>query len=479
VSPTDKKKRITDPVHGTIELTPLEFQVIGSPAFQRLRNVKQLGLAYLVYPGADYSRFSHSIGVCHVTGRILAALRERASVAIPDAEVQQYRLAALLHDIGHYPFSHAMERAIENHYKSQLVQPKQTEQEMLHQKSNGVPQRFLHHEDLSAKILEHDSALSAILNQADIPATDIYSTIHRKKPGRFANLVNSDLDADRIDYLLRTAHFTGLHYGSVDVDYLVTQLQVDDTDHICFTDKALRAADHLLLARYFDYQQVNYHKTVAALERLLEDVLEYMMDSGALHCSADSMIKKIQGDAWQSFDDLYVLSVMRDHHKSAKDEVAAQKIWSLLNRYPPRLVADFEYLANRDKHTKNEFKAHKRLVREHISMWAKQFGIDEKLWYLWDRPGITLTKVGSRFRDEAIENDSEDADGVEQSVRILDRDRKSSRRIVNVRHSLMSVIADYALYSLRIYVLLKPEQEALREKIRHAIRADLSEIEWK
>lgn len=473
--PISDKKRITDPVHGTIELSPLELEVISSPAFQRLRNVKQLGLAHLVYPGADYSRFSHSIGVCHVTGRILTALRDRAGVTdISDEEMQRYRLAALLHDVGHYPFSHAMERAIENYHKKRLYQPKQSTLDLPDASSSKVPQKILFlHEDLSEKILESDSLLPNIFSKHHIKPEDIYSIILRTRPGRFSNLVSSDLDADRIDYLLRTSHFTGLHYGSVDIDYLVTQLRVDTSNHICLTNRALRAADHLLLARYFDYQQVNYHKTVAAFELLLEDALEILMREGAIECSADAVSQMIANGEWSSFDDLFVLSKMRDHYIGVADPIAKQKLWSLLNRCAPKLVADFEYLGKREDSTKNQFKAHKRLVKEHIPQWAKQFGLPEDVWYLWDRPGITLTKVGSRYRDE------EDPDKIEQSVQILDRDGKTSKPIARVQNSLMSVLADHALYALRVYVLLKPGQEDIRVRIRQAIKTDLHEIEWK
>ena len=104
------KQRITDPVHGTIELNEVESAIISSSTYQRLRHVKQLGLAYLVFPGADYSRFSHSIGACHVTGEILKALISNCSdINFTADEVVIYRLAGLLHDVGHYPFSHTME----------------------------------------------------------------------------------------------------------------------------------------------------------------------------------------------------------------------------------------------------------------------------------------------------------------------------------------------------------------------------------
>jgi HD superfamily phosphohydrolase len=110
-------KTINDAVHGSIGLTQPEVDIVSSPAFQRLRNVKQLGLAALVYPGANYSRFAHSIGACHLVGRILDAIQRNTGNPFSTDTVQRYRLAALLHDIGHYPFSHVVENVVENVYK--------------------------------------------------------------------------------------------------------------------------------------------------------------------------------------------------------------------------------------------------------------------------------------------------------------------------------------------------------------------------
>jgi HD superfamily phosphohydrolase len=135
-------KRIADPIHGSIGLSELELAVINSKVFQRLRNIKQLGLAYLVFQGADYSRFSHSVGVCHVTGLIMESLRESGTAGtIDDRELQLYRLAGLLHDVGHYPFSHAMEHAIADHYSNKILE--------------GAYTRYFKHEAVSKLISDN------------------------------------------------------------------------------------------------------------------------------------------------------------------------------------------------------------------------------------------------------------------------------------------------------------------------------------
>ena len=113
--PKKYKFAVNDPVHGTIELSDLEVEIINTKVFQRLRNIKQLGLANYVFPSADFTRFSHSIGVCHLTGKIFDTLKRNGADQITDLDIRDYRLAGLLHDIGHYPYSHTMEDAIQEY----------------------------------------------------------------------------------------------------------------------------------------------------------------------------------------------------------------------------------------------------------------------------------------------------------------------------------------------------------------------------
>lgn len=110
--------RVTDAVHGTFGISKIESDIISTPVFQRLHNVRQLGLAHLVYPGAEYSRFAHSLGACHIAGKMLRGIEQNCSRPFDEHEIQMYRLGGLLHDLGHYPFSHAMEHEVEDYYKT-------------------------------------------------------------------------------------------------------------------------------------------------------------------------------------------------------------------------------------------------------------------------------------------------------------------------------------------------------------------------
>ena len=467
-------KRIADPVHGTVGLSRPEVDLLSTQAFQRLRNIKHLGLAHFVFPGADYSRLSHCIGVCHVTGRILDSLISSGDTKIDKIEYQHYRLAGLLHDIGHFPLSHAFEEAVSDYYKDS-----QTSLSLL-QSGNSVPQIANQqltsdeppdHEGVGKLLLENDAEIKYVLQKHGIVSSKIYSIFAREEPPRFANLISSDLDADRIDYLLRTAHHTGLPYGSVDIEYILSQLHVDNQDRICLTPKAIHTAEHFLLSRYFDYQQINFHKTVAAFEEVLKDLVVYLLKTNALNCSKSGIETMINSGNWHRFDDSYVLQSIRRLELNNLDTVVKTKVDSLLRRVPPKLIGSVEFIGDR-----NNGGEHRRNVRDlkRISNdLSEQFGIARELIYVWDSKGRPLTKVGSLAPVSML---SPDEDDLEQSIRIKDRD--GSTPIVNVARSLMSILAQKALYTARLYVLFPEGRESERQKIAEAARDEIDHEHW-
>ncbi len=473
-------KRITDPVHGTIGLSELESKIINVKPFQRLRNIKHLGLAHLVFPGSDFSRFSHSIGVCSTTGLILQSLRDYFGEKIDDKEIQEYRLAALLHDIGHYPFSHAMEKAIKNYYAGTFITKKNTKRT----KSSEENEEFFDHERLGKEIIISDPELNQILNKYKIKPDSIYSVFMREKPLKFVNIISSDLDADRLDYLLRMAHHTGMPYGNVDINYLLSQIKLDKDNRLCISSKSIRTADHLLLSRYFAYQQVVYHKTVFIFEHILNELIGELFKKNKINGSKKWVTKAVLNQQeWLEFDDSFVTNKIRELYKSSRDNILKAKINSVLNRNPPKLVAEYEALEARE--SKSEFRSKKSYLLDKINKWSRDFNIDKRLWYCLDIPGMPLTKIGSHLNVSSLEeNHSEEKDKYEQSIRVLNDLDNTSKPIMEMPQSLMKVLSDNSLYTLRLYVLF-PENMASNEKsskssqIRKKIQSDLPDIQWK
>ena len=469
-----RARRITDPVHGTVWFSDLEIEVLSTQAFQRLRGVKQLGLAHLVFPGADYSRLSHSIGVNHVTGRILDSLRNNAGLKITDAEYELYRLAGLLHDIGHYPFSHTLEGAISEYYRNEsqpllitsASEPTGNQETLSPYDGNDGKANSLTHEAVGGLLLEADEEINGVLAKYGIDPKSIHGIFTRRlsetgSAPNLANLISSDLDADRIDYLCRTATHTGLPYGLVDIDYLLSQMRLDNENRICLDPSALRAAEHFLLGRYFDYQQVNFHKTVAALEWVLGDVVKEMLSLQKFDCSRLGIENMIATRKWHDFDDSYVMRLAKDLEGESIPEHVQDKVRALTQRIPPKLIGSFEFFGDRTDAEMHNLRTY--FLTNLCAELSEEFGIHRELWYVWETKKMSLTKTGAHVPASMLPIDSDDVDAAAQVVRI--KDGEGSRPISEVPRSLMSLLAQSALYSARLYVILPPSKEGLRKAI--------------
>lgn len=473
--PKFHSRRISDPVHGTFGLSQLEADIISTGVFQRLHNVKQLGLAHLVYPGADYSRFSHSLGACHLAGRILRAIQQNCPYRkIRDEEIQLYRLAGLLHDLGHYPFSHATEQIIADHYKGGAYL------------EGGDPPTdepaSYDHENLGRAIIDNDEELGGVLAKHNFSKADLKSLFSRERPEFYTNIVSSDLDCDRLDYLVRSARATGLPYGVVDVEYITSQMCLDNEDCVCLTGKAMRAADHLLVSRHYDYTQVVYHKTVVGLELVLKAVLRELLKGKLLDCSGAFIKSEISSGKFRKYDDHFIIAKIREFRASLdpqKEPVTTTKIDALLNRIPPKLLVAYEKFDPRGEANEREHRNKEHQIKELIPKWAKQFGINEQLWYLW-RSSPAFSKIGSHVAvgEDAATFEEEK----EQAIRVLignpaDKNSKS-KLLVSCESALMSRLADLRLYYLRLFVHLPvgADGKVLQERIVEQIKRDLPDF---
>ncbi|OYV71369.1 MAG: hypothetical protein B7Z72_06875, partial [Gemmatimonadetes bacterium 21-71-4] len=227
-------RTLRDPLWNTIAVEPFALRLVDTPQFQRLRNVRQLGLAHLVYPGATHTRFEHALGAYHLARRALALLDEGGFLDHAlRAEAGVVRAAALLHDIGHYPFSHALEAI-------------------------GA----LHHEEV-ARPLVTGGAIGALLTAElgdDAPAR-VIALIRGESTSPLQGLISGSLDLDKIEYLRRDAFMCGVAYGEIDADRLLNSMTVvtdpeTGARRLGIVEKGLAALESLLFAKYQMYRNV-------------------------------------------------------------------------------------------------------------------------------------------------------------------------------------------------------------------------------
>jgi HD superfamily phosphohydrolase len=289
---------IRDPLWDNIRLDRSALLALDTPAMQRLRYVRQVGHAFLVYPGATHTRFEHALGAYHLTKRALASLEERGELGqVPDDDCLAVRLAALLHDIGHYPFSHALEEA-------------------------GFP----HHEALGvAKLAQGE--LGETLRRVGGPwlAGAVGELIRGVSESPLQGLISGSLDLDKIDYLSRDARMCGVPYGTVDVDRLLSTVTLVETDggqvELGVQEKGVSALESLLFAKYQMYRNVYWHHAVRSATCMFKRSVRRAVARGALTAASiaeatdDGLMELLIREA----DPLAVAIRARRLHKRALD----------------------------------------------------------------------------------------------------------------------------------------------------------------
>lgn len=310
---SNKLKIFNDPIYGFIRIpNTLIFDLIADPYFQRLRRISQMGLSYLVYPGAHHTRFHHALGCMYLMQKAVQVLRFKA-VEITQKEEDGLLGAILLHDIGHGPFSHAMEHSI----------------------VEGVS-----HEFISLQFMEE---LNGRFNGSLTEAISIFTGRHPKK---FLNqLVSGQLDMDRLDYLKRDSFYTGVAEGNTNAERLITMLNVVD-GNLVVEEKGIYSVEKFLMARRFMYWQVYLHKTGVVAEQLLISILKrarFLIDEGVHLKSSDALyyflshhidkhnFNKSTLITFAKLDDVDILSALKEW-QYADDFILSELCTMIINR---------------------------------------------------------------------------------------------------------------------------------------------------
>ncbi|WP_414834567.1 protein kinase domain-containing protein [Bacillus altitudinis] len=338
--------KIRDPIHGYIGLTNEEREIVDHPIFQRLRRIKQLSTTYLVYPGATHDRFSHSLGVMHVATRIFDELINKNAEKLSwdpntiNKNRQVLRLVALLHDIGHAPFSHVGD--------------------------SFFPPGISNHEKMAAHLIRNTqlaNLIDSIGKKLGFSHKEIAGIIEGKLISKY-RLINqifaSQLDADKMDYLLRDSMMLGVSYGNFDLDHLIRSLNVnmDEGIPVLVIEKmGIQVVEELILARYFMFVQVYFHKTRRIYDQILTNILREYLPS--------QMIPSEEGE-FLKWDDFKVLELIKNVKTSYNDMYLGRKHLKLV-------YEKFPYASDEEKQKLNSL--HKKL--ELLKYPADKLIIDE------------------------------------------------------------------------------------------------------
>ena len=336
---------VRDTVHKYISFSELERQVMGAPSVQRLRRIKQLSYAELTYPGADYSRFPHSLGVMYLAGRMARVLLSAS--AIEKEDIQKVRVAALLHDVGHGPFSHMYEDLLST-------------------------RRGMTHEDLAAWIITK-SSIADVLAAGGYDPKEISELASGKSQSAnplLNQIVSGYFDADVMDYLVRDSLHTGVEYGHIDSERLIDSLvPLDKT--LAIDSTALYALESFYFARYMMFKAVYFHKTVRAAG---------VMVSRAMHLADEGLGLT----AFESVDDFLVLDdwyVMQSIVRSEENTGTMKKAKELMDRLRSRNLfkSAYESFMYHDNKAMSGLLSNPGIREELEEQIAEMAGIDDDL----------------------------------------------------------------------------------------------------
>jgi len=331
------KYNLYDNIYGNIWMSEYEYRIVNTPLFHRLHRIRQMGWSYSTFPSAMHTRFSHSLGVLYIISKILDGFRDRNEISEPHI-IAELRIAALLHDVGHLPLSHIGERATSIANREPIIDEGEITPSMRSPMKNV---RNLH-EYLSATIVEKNDELKNIFKdlKKDCDKFDgqevaniIKGTITEP---HFSILLNSELDADRLDYLIRDSAFTGVNYGKIELDYIVSNLKnkrlrkIDGSGYdsfIAIDNNAVHGVEHYVLARFFQNIQVIKSPKIYLMDSLAQEVYEYMIKQKDMCVYSkeeiDELVKSNSPESkhklYEYTDDYIFIKMRKLHEKLDRD----------------------------------------------------------------------------------------------------------------------------------------------------------------
>ncbi|MCK5676844.1 MAG: HD domain-containing protein [Flavobacteriaceae bacterium] len=482
-----------DNIHGFIGVTKLESEIIDKPIFQRLRNIRQLGLLDYVFPGALHNRFNHSIGVLHIADKMVVSLQDKGFL---EGRRKIIRMAALLHDIGHYPLSHLVESVVledakskipttdivielegENQLEFDFVSNKIHELNVELHDSRNKKKDFAHHEIISNIVIRKTEIYEILRKEfSETQINEIMQIISGSFQGPEGLIIHSELDADRFDYLIRDSHQTGVIYGLFDFDQIIRNLELfePEDNRLVVNEKARKALEHYLMCRYFLYTTVIYHKTMVSFDIIVKNAYKGLLERKMVWSYSDliknfekpELVKKfIQYNDLSFFDILQkVYDGDRPWDETKKyeisDDLLFSSIESILYRKPLKLCKSSEKLVEIKQKTE-DYIYFEPAVKERIVELAEI----EKEWYIKFKKNVSITEI----RPYVVLGDEGPSKNEEYEtikiVKYVSPDQPEINHLIKEESSIINVLSNYNLSIKRIYT--KDDEHV--EKLNSAI----------
>ncbi|RKU21106.1 hypothetical protein C6503_05200 [Candidatus Poribacteria bacterium] len=459
---TKRPHEMRDPIHGFIKISKRERDLIDTKVFQRLRRIRQLAMTSLVYPGAVHTRFDHSVGVMHVAGRICTKLQELNSAKICSEDVDRVRFAALLHDVGHGPFSHVSEHLLKKYAPADAD-------------TGQVLEKI--HEKITVDIIQTDPKISEIL---DRDLDFVVEIIEGSKNIRdwHRDIVSSELDADKMDYLLRDSYFAGVKYGEYDLEKLIESCRIADRREtpLAISSKGIYALEQLLLARYHMTQQVYWHRVSLISNEMIVRGITLAIDGrnakmGKLYKypkknkrASDEDHEKKKKDFVQNYLNYHDEKVI-DLLRNCKQEKAREIFNQLYNRELYKMIAEIRFKDERDEMVRTGLRgmiadpARKRQCEESI---AAHIGVDPD-YVIVNKPPIRNLNYVSQTETPNLE-----------AIMVFDEKQDLlmslpayAGELFFVRHSADTS----ALETIQVYAPYKNDSEKEKSEIQNILRS--------
>ncbi|GAB4012859.1 MAG: hypothetical protein Fur0010_09080 [Bdellovibrio sp.] len=469
---TQKNRVIYDPLYGFIKLTPVEWDIIHSPFYQRLRWIKQLGFTCYVFPGAEHSRFGHSIGVMFNAQKIIESCDRAVSFEdLVDPKChskekmyhQSVRLGALLHDLGTFCFSHTTEAAYINFG------------ETTRQKNGKGLQDD--HENLGAFIIKNSKeigGITRILEEYGHDPQRISDLVKGVSPSIIANqILHSEIDCDRMDYLLRDAHFTGLKYGSYDRDYLLYHFKARKVcNHEILTIKhnALHCIEDFLMSRFSWYSQVIRSPRGAKFDAIAEKLCSYFLEKGLIYRYSD-LLEMIEKDPMKfyHFNDTYFMGLVHKHYHNGdldkKPKIKEMALTLLIEKGARSIRCDElkQRLISQDNQQEIE-KYRKRAeqkIQEIHEIVQKEGG--EKDWVIEDNPKKDIVFVKSH--QQIIKGKKEENILLERDPVKISYENGDIKLLAEVENSIISRLQNTVNYIPNLFCSQSAYDLLIKKKV--------------